>query len=49
MACVCGHAKDEHGGDPEYPGSTACNAEIQEGDEYVPCACVAYEEDQGEE
>jgi hypothetical protein len=36
-ACVCGHAEEEHGGDPEYPGSTAC----QEAD----CDCVCYEPD----
>lgn len=34
--CTCGHAHDEHGGDEEYPGSTACT---------VPgCDCIAYEE-----
>lgn len=34
--CVCGHDKDEHGGDPEYPGSTACNDET--------CHCIAFED-----
>ena len=40
--CVCGDVEDEHGGDPEYPGSTACNVE--------DCECVAFEEseDQGD-
>jgi hypothetical protein len=33
--CVCGHAKEEHGGDKEYPGSTSC----------VECGCIAYESD----
>lgn len=23
--CVCGDVEDEHGQDPKYPGSTACN------------------------
>ena len=35
-ACVCGHAKDEHGGHVDYPGSSACN-------ECEPDACIAYE------
>jgi hypothetical protein len=35
--CTCGDVLDEHGGDPEYPGSTACNVE--------GCECVCYEED----
>jgi hypothetical protein len=34
--CVCGHAReDEHGNDPKYPGSSACNVE--------GCDCIAYE------
>jgi hypothetical protein len=33
MACTCGHSHEEHGGDPKYPGSTACDE----------CDCVAYE------
>lgn len=33
-ACVCGHAVEEHGHDPEYPGSTSC-AECRD--------CIAYE------
>lgn len=36
-ACQCGHAVEEHGHDPDYPGSTACS-ECPEGD------CVAYED-----
>lgn len=37
--CVCGDAPEEHGRDPEYPGSTACRA----------CSdCIAYEADPGE-
>lgn len=40
--CTCGHAPEEHGREPAYPGSTACRAEIG-GD---PCCdCVAYEAD----
>jgi hypothetical protein len=34
-ACTCGHAPEEHGGDPKYPGSTACQAD--------GCDCIAYE------
>lgn len=33
--CTCGHAPEEHGRDPEYPGSTSCTA----------CDCIAYEAD----
>jgi hypothetical protein len=39
-ACVCGHAEEEHGYDPKYPGSTACQVE--------DCDCIAYEADEGE-
>jgi hypothetical protein len=35
--CVCGHAIEEHGDDPKYPASTACNAD--------GCDCIAYELD----
>lgn len=31
--CTCGHALEEHGGDPQYPGSTSC----------TECDCIAYE------
>lgn len=34
--CVCGHAVEEHGDDPKYPGSTACQE----------CDCIAYEADE---
>lgn len=37
--CACGHARDEHGGDPQYPGSTACSV--------FNCDCVAYESEDG--
>lgn len=33
--CMCGHAVEEHGHDPQYPGSTAC----------TQCECIAYEAD----
>jgi len=33
--CTCGHAPEEHGHDPEYPGSTSC----------AECDCIAYETD----
>lgn len=36
--CVCGHAPEDHGRDPEYPGSTACRECVTDG-------CVAYEAD----
>lgn len=32
-SCTCGHAVEEHGNDPEYPGSTSCSE----------CDCIAYE------
>jgi hypothetical protein len=36
MSCTCGCAREEHGHDPDYPGSTACtNCED----------CIAFEED----
>lgn len=35
--CVCGDVLDEHGQDPDYPGSTSCNVE--------ECDCVAFEAD----
>lgn len=34
-ACTCGHAEEEHGHDPKYPGSTACQVE--------ECDCIAFE------
>ena len=33
--CTCGHAREEHGHDEAYPGSTAC----------TECECCAYEGD----
>src|SRR5680860_455088 len=33
--CTCGHAPEEHGRDPEYPGSTSC----------TECDCAVYEAD----
>lgn len=35
LTCVCGDVRDEHGGDLDYPGSTACNVE--------GCSCCAFE------
>ncbi len=46
MACHCGHAEEEHGDDPEYPGSSACNAQDSDGDD---CGCIAFEENEDEE
>jgi hypothetical protein len=34
-ACVCGHSREEHGGDPKYPGSTDCGE----------CECIMFEID----
>lgn len=36
--CMCGHSKDEHGGDPDFPGHTGCND--------PECDCIAYEADE---
>lgn len=33
--CTCGDVADEHGGDPEYPGSTECTVD--------GCECLAFE------
>lgn len=35
--CMCGHVEDEHGHDPDYPGSTACTIK--------GCDCVAFDPD----
>lgn len=44
MACTCGHAEEEHGDDPEFPGSTACREDLGlTGDD--PCPCLAFEDD----
>ena len=39
VACACGHAEEEHGHDPKYPGSSACTECVD---------CIAFEDD-GEE
>lgn len=36
--CVCSHAPEEHGHDPDHPSSTHC----------TECDCIAYESDPGE-
>lgn len=41
--CTCGHVADEHGGDPEFPGSTKCNVE------YCDCCCFELDEEEEEE
>jgi hypothetical protein len=38
--CACGHAHEEHGGDPKYPGSSACQVE--------DCGCIAWERGEAE-
>jgi hypothetical protein len=35
MTCTCGHVYDEHGGNSEYPGSSACNVD--------DCDCACFE------
>ncbi|HXU23042.1 MAG TPA: hypothetical protein VN697_03320 [Tepidiformaceae bacterium] len=39
--CVCGDVRDEHGGDPNYPGSTSCSCD--------GCDCLAFEMDHPED
>ncbi len=39
--CTCGHSPEEHGNDPQFPGSTACSVE--------GCDCIAYESDGSED
>lgn len=34
--CTCDHAPEEHGHDPEHPGSTACTVK--------GCECIAFDE-----
>ena len=41
LTCVCGHTEDEHGGDPQYPGSSKCNVD--------DCECVCFEADEDED
>jgi hypothetical protein len=38
LICLCGHVEDEHGGDPDCPGSSKCNAD--------GCECDLFEEDE---
>jgi len=40
MTCVCGHDEEDHGNDPRFPGSTACNFD---GDDPEDCECIAFE------
>ncbi len=44
MACVCGHAIEEH-----EDGIGACEGEIGIGRTFTPCECLGYEEDEEEE
>jgi hypothetical protein len=37
--CTCGHAIEEHGHDPKYPGSMACTV----------CDCIAYEAEENDD
>jgi hypothetical protein len=44
MTCVCGHSEEEHGHDPEYPGSTSCSGVVDGGnDKDEPCGCLVFE------
>lgn len=43
--CTCGHTPEEHGRDPEYPGSTACQSDLGSDVPGDGCDCVAYEAD----
>lgn len=54
MACVCGHSEEEHGNDPDFPGSTACQTCMGlvgfGGEEnYAGWECIAFEEDENDE
>lgn len=40
MACTCGHAEEEHGHVPDYPGSTACTADVSDGLYCDVCECI---------
>lgn len=35
LPCHCGHGSEEHGFDPKYPASMACNVE--------GCYCIEYD------
>jgi hypothetical protein len=39
--CLCGHAKYEHGDDPDSPDSSQCNVDY--------CECDFFEEDEDAE
>lgn len=39
--CTCGHTEEEHGGDPIYKGSTACQVD--------DCDCTSFEADEESE
>jgi hypothetical protein len=41
LICLCGHVEDEHGGDPDYPDNSKCNAD--------GCECDFFEEDEDAE
>ena len=43
--CTCGHVRDEHGGDQEHPGSTACTVTVYGvgADPDQTCPCLAFE------
>lgn len=36
--CYCGHCRDDHGHDPKYPGSMACQMD--------DCDCIAFDKDE---
>ena len=43
--CICGHAPEEHGHDPVYPGSTACQSDLGSDVPGDGCDCMVYEAD----
>jgi len=50
VSCTCGHSEEEHGHDPDYPGSTSCHGVVDNGDgKDEPCECVAFEDDGSED
>lgn len=46
--CVCGHSHEDHGHDPEFPGSTACHHQDLF-DLVDDCDCIAFDADESPE
>lgn len=45
MSCVCSHSEEEHGNDPDYPGSDECYGTFEDDGDEIPCECLGFEED----